>query len=886
MKLSPMMQQYLDIKEEYRDCILFFRLGDFYELFFDDAKTTSRELELTLTGKNCGLEERAPMCGVPFHSAEGYIARLVEKGYKVAICEQVEDPKAAKGIVKREVIKIVTPGTVTAQSQLNEKENNYLAAVHMNQEGLSVAYCDISTGELNVTEYKGAELYETLLNELVKIKAKEIIVCQEFSEHYDVDEIRLITEAFLNVQSDAYFSRRACEDAIKAHFGSISLTGLGLDFRPYAVISLGVLLSYLWETQKQSLKHITHLNYYEIGGHMTLDKATLRNLEITETLYDRKVQGSLLGVLDKTHTAMGSRKMKQWLREPLNQVEEINQRLSGVEALYNNPLIRNNLKEALKEIYDFERLTGRIACGSANGKDLIALRNSIMVLPEIKDGLVELEQDAEILRGMNDEIDPLTEVYELIEAAIVDDPPFQIREGGLIKAGFSEDLDNLKDSIKDGKHWIAGLENSERERTGIRNLKVGYNRVFGYYLEVTKSFYDMIPDNYIRKQTLANAERFITPELKEMESLVLNAETKINQMEYDLFCAVRDKIESYIVPIQKTSAAVAALDVLCSFAEVSDRLGYVKPVIDNSLELEIYKGRHPVIEQTIADGLFVSNDVYMNSDDTSMLLITGPNMAGKSTYMRQTALIVLMAQAGCFVPCERARIGVCDRIFTRIGASDNLAQGQSTFFVEMSELSYILSSARERSLVILDEIGRGTSTYDGLSIAWAAVEYLCNQNTHIRTLFATHYHELTVLEEQIHGVCNLNVDVSEENGNIVFLHKIIEGSASRSYGIHVAKLAGVPASLLARAEDKLCELESGAPPLKPAASAVSEPEPAPYQTAKAAKKSARGAVEGQISLFDFAPVSVVERLRSIDLMEITPSQAFKILEELKESLDD
>ena len=888
MKLSPMMQQYLDIKEEHKDCILFFRLGDFYEMFFEDAKITSRELELTLTGKQCGLEERAPMCGVPFHSAEGYIARLVEKGYKVAICEQVEDPKAAKGIVKREVIKIVTPGTLTAQSMLAEKENNYLASVHMNAEGLSVSYCDISTGELHVTEYRGEELYETLLNELVKIKAKEIIVCQDFADHYDVDEIRLITEAFLNVQSDAYFSHRACEDAIKAQFGSISLTGLGLDFRPYAVISLGVLLSYLWETQKQSLKHITHLNYYEIGGHMTLDKATLRNLEIRETLYARKVQGSLLGVLDKTHTAMGSRKMKQWLREPLNHVEEINLRLDGVEALYNNPLIRNNLKEALKEIYDFERLTGRIACGNANGKDLIALRNSIMVLPEIKDGLTEVSR-AEILRGMNDEIDPLTEVYELIEAAIVDDPPFLIREGGLIKPGYSEELDNLKFSIKDGKHWIANLENSERERTGIRNLKVGYNRVFGYYLEVTKSFYDMIPDNYIRKQTLANAERFITPELKEMESLVLNAETKINEMEYNLFCQVRDRIEEYIVPIQKTSAAVASLDVLCSFAEVSDRLGYVKPVIDDSLELEIYKGRHPVIEQTIPDGLFVSNDVYMNCVDTSMLLITGPNMAGKSTYMRQTALIVLMAQAGCFVPCERARIGVVDRIFTRIGASDNLAQGQSTFFVEMSELSYILSSARERSLVILDEIGRGTSTYDGLSIAWAAVEYLCNASTHIRTLFATHYHELTVLEEQIHGVRNLNVDVSEENGNIVFLHKIIEGSASRSYGIHVAKLAGVPQSLLERAQDKLSELENGAPQIVPAVLSreeVREPEVPAYQISKPAKKSAKPAVEGQISLFDFAPVSVVERLREIDLMEITPSQAFKILEELKESLDD
>ena len=885
MKLSPMMQQYLDIKNDYADCILFFRLGDFYEMFFEDAKTTSRELELTLTGKNCGLEERAPMCGVPFHSAEGYIAKLVEKGYKVAICEQVEDPKTTKGLVKREVIKIVTPGTLTAQSMLTERENNYLASVHMDEDGLSVAYCDISTGELNVTEYRGEGLYETLLNELVKIKAKEIIVNQSFADTYDIEEIKLITEAYINVRSDEYFAERACEGSIKSQFNCIALTGLGLDFRPYAVISLGVLLNYLLETQKQALKHITNFNFYEIGNHMALDKATLKNLEITETLFERKVNGSLLGVLDKTHTAMGSRKMKQWLREPLNNVEEINLRLDAVESLFNQPLIRNNLKENLKQIYDFERLTGRVACGNANGKDLIALRNSIGVLPEIKSDLMSCD-DSQMLQNLNDDINPLTEVFELIDSAIVEDPPFLIREGGLIKDGYSQELDDLKFSIKDGKHWIANLENSERERTGIKNLKVGYNKVFGYYLEITKSYYDMIPDNYIRKQTLANAERFITPELKEMENLVLNAETKINQMEYDLFADVRKQIEAYIEPIQRTSAAVASLDVLASFAEVSDRLGYVKPVIDNSMELEIMGGRHPVIEQTISDGLFVSNDVYLNDTDTSMLLITGPNMAGKSTYMRQTALIVLMAQAGCFVPCDRAKIGVVDRIFTRIGASDNLAQGQSTFFVEMSELSYILNTAKSRSLVILDEIGRGTSTYDGLSIAWAAVEYLCNENTHIRTLFATHYHEMTVLEEQIEGVKNLNVDVAEENGNIVFLHKIVEGSASRSYGIHVAKLAGIPKSLLERAEDKLNELEQ-IPQTEHSsgASRVSEPA-AVQQEIKTASKKKKQEDSMQISLFDFAPVSVVEKLRDVNLMEITPSQAFRILEELKESLDD
>ena len=873
MKISPMMQQYLDIKKEYGDCILFFRLGDFYEMFFEDAKIASKELELTLTGKNCGQEERAPMCGVPFHSAENYIARLVEKGYKVAICEQMEDPRTAKGIVKREVIKIITPGTLTAQSMLTEQENNYLASIYMDESGFAAAYCDISTGELNVTEYKGEALYTTLLNELVKIKAREILVNQSFSSTYDLEEIRFSTEAYINILSDAYFSERACADAIKTQFSTVSLTGLGLDFREYAVIALGVLFNYLLETQKQSLKHITHINFYEIGNHMALDKATLKNLEITETLFDRKVKGSLLSVLDRTHTAMGSRKLKQWLREPLNQSQEINRRLDGVEALFSNPLLRNNLKENLKEIYDFERLTGRIACGNANGKDMIALKNSILVLPEIKDGISLLEAD--ILRHINEKIDPLNEVYQLIESSILDDPPFLIREGGLIKPGFSKELDDLKFSIQDGKHWIANLESAEKERTGIRSLKVGYNKVFGYYIEVTKSYYDMVPENYIRKQTLANAERYITPELKEMESLVLNAETKINQLEYDLFTSVRKQIEAYIEPIQATSSAVAVLDVLCSFAEVSDRLGYVKPVIDDSMEIEIVKGRHPVIEQTIPDGLFVSNDTWLDDDASSMLLITGPNMAGKSTYMRQTALIVLMAQAGCFVPCEKARIGVVDRIFTRIGASDNLAQGQSTFFVEMSELSYILNTAKERSLVILDEIGRGTSTYDGLSIAWAAVEYLCNETTHIRTLFATHYHELTVLEEQLHGVKNLNVDVSEENGTIVFLHKIVEGSASRSYGIHVARLAGIPEKLLERAQSKLNELEKETE-LRERGTALTTPK----------QKEQEEKEERQLSLFDLAPIHLAEKLRSVNLMEITPSQAFKILEELKESIHD
>ena len=873
MKLSPMMEQYLKIKENYKDCILFFRLGDFYEMFFDDAKLGARELELTLTGKNCGLEERAPMCGVPFHSAESYIAKLVDKGYKVAICEQTEDPASAKGIVNREVIQIVTPGTVTAQSMLAETENNYLAAIYTEREaeGFSIAYCDISTGELTAAEYKDdRDIYDALINELVRINAREIIISQSFADIFPLDDIRQITGAYINVVTDEFFARKGAMEALRAQFNCLSVTALGIEESGLQVPALGALLGYLLETQKHSLKQITRLRTFENGSRMALDKATLRNLELTETLYEKKTDGSLLGVLDKTHTAMGSRKMKQWIREPLNDPALINDRLDGVEELYSQIIIRNNIKEALKGIYDFERLSGRIASGNANGKDMIALRKSSRLLPDIKDALGYAR--SHILKNIDSDIDPLTEVCDRINDAIVEEPPFSIKEGGLIRTGFSKELDELKDSIKDGKAWISGLEAAERERTGIRNLKVGYNRVFGYYLEVTRSFYDQIPDNYIRKQTLANAERFITPELKDMENLVLNAEAKINQKEYEIFTSLREYIQGFIGRIQETSDAVARLDVLCSFAYVSEKNGYVRPDIDDSMEISIVKGRHPVIEQTIDNGLFISNDTYLDDRDASLLLITGPNMAGKSTYMRQTALLVLMAQAGCFIPCERAKIGVVDRIFTRIGASDNLAQGQSTFYVEMSELSYILNSAGPRSLIILDEIGRGTSTYDGLSIAWAVCEYLCNKNTHIRTLFATHYHELTVLEEQIRGLKNLNVDVAEEYGNIIFLHKIVEGSASRSYGIHVAKLAGIPESLLARAREKLADLEKGQLT-------------APSQNH--AGKAADDDQGTQISLFsggEYDPIR--EKIRSIDIMEITPSQAIRILEELKGTIDD
>ncbi|MDO4176707.1 MAG: DNA mismatch repair protein MutS [Bacillota bacterium] len=865
-----MMQQYLDIKEEHQDCILFFRLGDFYEMFFDDAKTASRELELTLTGKQCGLEERAPMCGVPFHAAETYISRLIEKGYKVAICEQTEDPASAKGIVKREVIQIVTPGTVVSSTMLKENENNYIASVFMDENSVGLSYCDVSTGEIRLSSIDGYGRRESLINELVKINAREVILDQNTADAIDIEDIRPITEACFNIADESFYRRDAARDSIKRQFSVGALHGIGVEEDSAGEMALGALLLYLHDTQKNDLSHIRNLSVYVMGQHMSLDKSTIKNLELTETLFEKKLQGSLLGVLDKTHTAMGSRKMKQWLREPLNNVDMIRLRLDGVDTLLENVIIRNNIKEHLKQVYDFERLAGRIATGKANGRDLIALSGSCRVLPEIR---MELESvDSAILEDIHDRIYPLSDVFETIDAGIVDEPPFTVKEGGLIRAGYSEELDNLKASIADAQNWIASLEASERERTGIKNLKVGFNKVFGYYLEVTKSYYDLIPEDYIRKQTLVNCERFVTPQLKDTERLVLNAEAEINRMEYELFTEMREHLQGYISEIQSTSAAIAELDVLTSFAQVSERNNYVKPSVDDGDVITIEKGRHPVIEQTIRDGIFVNNDTYLDREGSNLLIITGPNMSGKSTYMRQTALIVLMAQAGCFVPAENARIGICDRIFTRIGASDNLAQGQSTFFVEMSELAYILNTATSKSLIILDEIGRGTSTYDGLSIAWSAAEYICKPERRMRTLFATHYHEMTVLEDTLPGVKNLNVDVSEDKGDIVFLHKIVKGSASRSYGIHVAKLAGAPAELLENAQIHLDSLnEDKEHNLR----AFSETD------AKAGTSHDAAQTEMQLSLFDSAPNAVLVKLRELDLMNTTPSEALKLLEELK-----
>lgn len=870
MAYTPAMQQYLDVKKQYGDCILFFRMGDFYEMFFDDAVTASRDMDVVLTRKSCGDGEYAPMCGVPYHAVETYVSKLIEKGHKVAIAEQMEDPALAKGIVKREVIRVVTPGTVIEPGILKDNENNFLACVYIDGGAVGLSWADISTGEFAALQIPEKGASDQLFAQLGKVDPREIITNLDAEAYPELwRQAGLFDKTYISVPHADLFGERSCRNCIREHFKTASEKSVGLaeEDVPLLFRSVGALLGYLRDTQKQDLGHLREIRISSVNSSMNLDKATIKNLELTETLFEHKLQGSLFGVLDRTSTAMGARMMKQWLREPLNDKEKIDLRLDAVGALLDNMLARNDLTQALKAIYDLERLSARISLGSANARDLLALKISLSAIPDLKEALKDA--GSELLAFLRGEIDPLSGLCSAISDAIVEDPPFSVREGGMIKPGYSAELDDLIASVKDSRDWIAGLEASEKERTGIRNLRVGYNKVFGYYIEVSRGQIEMVPDNYIRKQTLVNGERYITPELKEAENLVLNAQTKINELEYSLFSELKDAAREKIPELQKSSRAIAAADVLCSFAQDAAELDYVRPVISEDDGIIIKKGRHPVIERTIDDGIFVSNDVYIDRSSSSMLLITGPNMAGKSTYMRQLALIVLMAQAGCFVPAMEAEIGICDRIYTRIGASDNIAMGQSTFFVEMSELAYILNTAGERSLVILDEIGRGTSTYDGLSIAWAVVEFLSDPARRIRTLFATHYHELTSLSESIKGVRNLNVDVAEENGNIVFLHKIVEGSASRSYGIHVAKLAGVPARVLRTAEDKLEGLENGS-----------------VAPAYAQSSFGEHIKEEQISLFQPRDSVLAQKLRDLDLMNITPSQAIQILEELKEAAKD
>ena len=859
-----MMQQYKKIKDEYQDAILMYRLGDFYEMFFDDALTASEALGLTLTGRNCGLEEKAPMCGVPHHSVDSYIISLVKQGYKVAICEQTEDPAEAKGIVKREITRVYTPGTLDIPDPDSAVDNVYIASVRIGEDSSALAVADITTGELTAKEFENISDHENLINELSVLDVRELII----SEHdYEIIEDGLkshFVNPFIDKLDESYYSAKACREYLMRHFETASLIPPDLEGRDDMISALGALLIYLSESQKGDPAQIRALSIKSDASTMRLDKNTVRNLELLETLYDHETRGSLLGVLDKTKTAMGGRLLKTWIKEPLTSSIQIEERLEAVDQIINNPLMSNNISNSLKNIYDFQRLTARTASGRADARDLIALKKTLRELPDIKSFLEYF--DSSLLRSINADISDFEDLYLSIERAINEEPPMTVTEGGIIKKGYSSELDELKDSISDAKAWIAGLEASERERTGIKTIKVGYNKVFGYYIDVSKGLADKVPDDYIRKQTLVNNERFVTPELKEKEDLVFSAEAKINKLEYEEFRKLRDSVLPYTDNLQKASSAVAALDVLISFAKVSSGNGYVRPVVNDGDIIDIKDGRHPAVEQLLGSGMFVSNNTYLDMSSHSLLIITGPNMSGKSTYMRQTAVIVLMAQIGCFVPASSAVIGVCDRIFTRIGASDNLAYGQSTFYIEMSELAAILRNATPKSLIILDEIGRGTSTFDGMSIAWATAEYLARPESRVRTMFATHYHELTELAETNEGICNLSVAVAENGNDIVFLHNIIEGSASKSYGIHVARIAGVPSEIRRAAGVKLKELE----------------------TVELAATTSESSVSGNVSDNIYGKVDNIsgndelkELINSIDINNLTPLQAINRLQEIK-----
>ncbi|WP_228635913.1 DNA mismatch repair protein MutS [Clostridium perfringens] len=800
MKLTPMMRQYFEIKENYKDCILFFRLGDFYEMFFEDAETAARELELVLTGRDCGLEKRAPMCGIPFHASNSYIGRLVAKGYKVAICEQVEDPKVAKGIVKRDVIKVITPGTYTDSSFVEETKNNYIMTIYSDLERnrCSLAITDISTGDFLATE--GELERGVILDEISKFNPKEIILLDSLDQEL-IKDITLTTPALISRKPIEYFEEKF-EEVLNAQFGEKS-NSLSLMIKK----SSNALVKYILDTQKISLTNINDIEVYSLVDFMTIDLSSRRNLELTENLREKSKKGSLLWVLDKTETSMGSRMLRRWIEEPLVNKEKITLRLNAVEELFNDLSLNDSLKEALHDIYDIERILGKISNKNANAKDLIALKTSIGKIPNVK-GIIE-NCTSSLLKNYYNNLDDLRDIYELLEKSIKEDPSLILKDGDLIKDGFNSEIDELRLAKTNGKDWISSLENREREFTGIKSLKVGFNKVFGYYIEISKANYSSIPEGrYIRKQTLANAERFITPELKEIEEKLLGASEKLCSLEYDIFLDIRNEVENHIDRLKTTAKIIAELDCISNLAFVALENDFIKPEINEDGETKIENGRHPVVEKVIPKGEFIPNDTIINKDDNQLLIITGPNMAGKSTYMRQVAIITLMCQIGSFVPASKANISVVDKIFTRIGASDDLAGGKSTFMVEMWEVSNILKNATENSLVLLDEVGRGTSTYDGLSIAWSVIEYICkNKNLRCKTLFATHYHELTKLEGEIHGVRNYSVAVKEVDNNIIFLRKIIEGGADQSYGIEVAKLAGIPDEVINRAKEILEKLE-------------------------------------------------------------------------------
>lgn len=876
-ELTPMMKQYMQTKEEYKDCILFYRLGDFYEMFFDDALTASKELEITLTGKNCGLEERAPMCGIPYHAVDSYLNRLVSKGYKVAICEQVEDPKTAKGIVKREVIRVVTPGTNLDTQGLDETKNNYIMCiVYMaDRYGLSVA--DVTTGEYLVTEL---DSQTKLMDELYKFMPSEI-VCNEafYMSGLDLDDLKNRLHMAIYSLEAWYFDDALCRETLQEHFKVASLEGIGLSDYECGMIASGALLKYLEETQKNSLSHMSRLTRYATGNYMVLDSATRRNLELVETLREKQKRGSLLWVLDKTKTAMGARTLRKYVEQPLIDKKSIVKRLDAVAELKDNAICREEIREYLNPVYDLERLVGKITYQSANPRDLIAFQSSLSMLPSVKCILKDMESD--LLKEIYEELDPLEELCDLVGRAIQEEPPLAMKEGGIIKDGYNEEVDRLRKAKSEGKNWLADLETKEREKTGIKNLRIRYNKVFGYYLEVTNSFKDLVPDYYTRKQTLANAERYIIPELKELEDTILGAEDKLCALEYELYCEVRNTIAAELTRIQRTAKAVAKLDVIASLALVAERNNYVRPKINEKGVIDIRDGRHPVVEKMIPNDMFIANDTYLDDKKQRISIITGPNMAGKSTYMRQAALIVLMAQLGSFVPASSANIGLVDRIFTRVGASDDLASGQSTFMVEMNEVANILQNATSKSLLILDEIGRGTSTFDGLSIAWAVVEYISNSKLlGAKTLFATHYHELTELEGKISNVNNYCIAVKEKGDDIVFLRKIVKGGADKSYGIQVAKLAGVPDPVINRAKEIVEELVTADITGKVKDIAVQGSE-----TKKKTQKKLDEVDLTQFSLFDTVKDDdVLNELKELDISHMTPMDAMNKLYQLQNKL--